>query len=498
MNTIRYNTNSSLIQRFQKNDNLKQKTTRNSNSSIPLHDDISSHNKNKTSTITTTTTIKNNNNVNEIIIEQDLPFTCSYPKNSTPYLQELCFSVYPKSIHYQINKLSSLNDGSLEFNALLALVVKNFVKYWYGPKIYTNDTEFLERLFEIFLNLTNFVAMKTKNIDMIQLLLNDIPVILSEHVKVIKQLNIHQLFDSSRYKTYCDLSMIENDRYPYIITELIKEHLSCGSVLQNTFLDSLFNQLLFGRILDTCLEPYYFLRILIKVSDKIIEDRDENNSNYNNSNKKKKKKKKHQRTNYYQSIFQTWQSALIKLYSCLITISLNLVNSPNKNDKIPNNANVLNSYVWRLINIDLFSLNYRRPILYIIFCYIQHFMSLSISINRFIDSYFVEKIIWGQALISDNIKHLFNSIRSLLFPNDNLMGPRTIIPTGDEFEKCKLQCIDKLTKAIQVKKLDSTFGITEDNIKFFIEIICQEDTRINKTLLFRIIDCLIAHLIQEK
>ena len=125
-------------------------------------------------------------------------------------------------------------------------------------------------------------------------------------------------------------------------------------------------------------------------------------------------------------------------------------------------------------------------------------MSLSISINRFIDSYFVEKIIWGQALISDNIKHLFNSIRSLLFPNDNLMGPRTIIPTGDEFEKCKLQCIDKLTKAIQVKKLDSTFGITEDNIKFFIEIICQEDTRINKTLLFRIIDCLIAHLIQEK
>lgn len=511
MNTIRYNTNSSLIQRFQKNDYLKREPPKNNNN-ILSYDGIFFHNQYMKSTTTatasssssstgstgsTSSTSTNDDDVNNTIIEQDPPFTSSYPKNSTPYLKELCFSIYPKSIYYQINDFSSLNDGSLEFNAVLALIVKNFVKYWYGPKICTDDTEFLERLFEIFHNLTKFVTTRTKNIDMIRLLLNDIPVILSEHIRVIKQLNTHQIHDSSRYKTYCNLSMIENDRYPFVITDLIKDSLSCESVLQNAFLDSLFNQFLFGRILDSCLEPYYFLRMLTKLADKIIEDGGEINNSNNNYNTKKKKK--HQKVNYCQLIFQKWLFKLTRFYNCLITISLALINGPkNKTDKISNDVNVLNSYVWTLINIEILSLNNKRPIFYMIFCYIQHFMLLSISIIRFIDSYFVEKFIWGQVLPSKNIKHSFNSIRTLLFPNDNLMGPRTIIPTEEEFENFKLQCTNKLIKVVQLKRLDSTLGITKDNIIFFIDMICQEDTKINKTLLFRIIDCLIAHLTQRK
>lgn len=501
MNTIRYNTNSSLIQRFQKNDHLKREPSKN-NSNIPSYGYTSFFSQNKTSISisSSSSSNSNSNNTNDddddnVKIEQDPPFISSYPKNSTPYLKDLCFSIYSKSIHYQINNLGSFNDGSLEFNALLALIVKNFINYWYGPKIYTDDTEFLERLFELFHNLTNFVSTRTKNIDMIRLLLNDIPVILSEHIKVIKRLNIHQIGQPFRYKIYCDLSMIENDRYLFIITDLIKSRLFCRSILQDTFLDSLFNQFLFGRILDSCLEPYYFLKILTKMSDKIIKEEDANNNNW----KKKKKRKTPQNINYYLLIFQTWKTKLTKFYNSLITISFNLMNSPKiQTGKSTNDVHVLSSYVWTLINIEMLSLNNKRPIFYIIFRYIQHFMLLSIHINQFIDSYFVQKIVWEKALISKNIKYSFNSIRTLLFPNDNLMGPKTIVPTGEEFKKFKLQCINNLIKVIRLKKLDSTLGITENDIKIFIDMVCQEDTKINKILLFRIIDCLIAHLIQEK
>ena len=481
MNTIRYNTNSTLIQRFQRNERFKEEIANNrktatsyENNSSDKQEDTHQHN--------------NDNNDNDNVdntngIEQDPAFISSFPKNSIPYLKELCLSIYPKSIHKQINELSSLNDGSLEFHSLLALIVKNFIKHWYGPKIYTDDPELIETLFKIFYNLTTFIRKRNGSIDMIQFLLNDVPVIIYEHIDAVKQLNRHYIIDSARYEMYCNSLMIENDRYPFIITDLIKYNLSCASVLQNTFLDSLFNQFLLGRILDTCCEPYYFLRMLIKVSDRIL---DEENYSMMNQNK-----------NYYKALFDTVQSKISKIFRGLIKLYSNLTNGSNKIKATSNGNSVMNSYLWTLITINILSLDNKRPLFYICFCYIRHFILLSKSINQSVDSIFIENLLWGQVLTTKNIKRLLNSIRTLLFPNDNLMGPNTIIPTGEEFESFKLQCINKLIKVMELKKLDSILGVTQNDIKYFIDIICQEDKKINKILLLRIIDCFIAHLTEE-
>ena len=105
--------------------------------------------------------------------------------------------------------------------------------------------------------------------------------------------------------------------------------------------------------------------------------------------------------------------------------------------------------------------------------------------------------IYTKALSSKSTKHTLNSIRTLLFPNDDLMGPRTVIPIGEEYNKFKFECSEKLWKVIQLKKLDSILGITEEDIVSCIDMICLHDKRCNKILILRILDCITAHLIQE-
>ena len=54
---------------------------------------------------------------------------------------------------------------------------------------------------------------------------------------------------------------------------------------------------------------------------------------------------------------------------------IDLMNSPKiQTGKITNDVHVLSSYVWTLINIEMLSLDNKRPIFYIIFRYIQHFI----------------------------------------------------------------------------------------------------------------------------
>lgn len=493
MSTIRYNTSSNLIQRIQRNGHLNKHTKR-----------VTGSNENLDSTIIDSSSINDYNGMNicskkgnngiyiqnystnpsndqlqvELIKQDDPSFISKYEKNTNEYLLDLCNSVFPSTLCDKIRMSAELNNGSLECLAFLSLIVKNFVSYWYGTKIPSEDRELLEEIFQICNKFILYVQDSTGNINMTSLLLDDIPLLIADHIKVLRTLKTHGI-EQCTLEDYIKLSLIEQDTYPFVITELIKHHLPCKSTLQNTFLDSLLNQFLFGRILDSSIEPYYFLKAINKVSDQIIQKK-ESNSFFKSVNN---------------NLIQRIGYKLVSFFSNVIKFKFNSITTHPDEYKTTEN-DVLGAYIWTLMSIDILLLHKKKPLLYTIFCYIRNILMSSNVLNVLINSLFLKRL-QPKLLSSNNTKHIFNSLRTLLFPNDDLMGPRTVIPTGEDFINFKLQSVNKLWKVIQQKRLDTLLGITEDDIISSIDMICQQDKRCNKILFLRVFDCVAAHLTQD-
>lgn len=492
MPTIRYNTSSNLIQRIQRNEHLNKHAKRvigsngNLDSTITNSSSIADHtsvdiNSNKRSNGGFTQdypTNPLNDQLQPELKEQDNPsFISKYEKNTKEYLLDLCNSIYPSILYDKIKVSGELNNGSLECHAFLALIVKNFVTYWYGTKIPSDDPELLEQIFQIFNSFILFVQDNSGKINTTSLLLDDIPLLIGEHIQVLRTLKSHGM-ELCTYEDYIQLSLIKQDTYPSVITELVKYHLPCNSILQNTFLDSLLNQFLFGRILDSASEPYYILRAINKISDQIIDKKEDRYLSENIGN------------NPIQRIGS-------KIRSFFSTIRFNLNFIPSYHGEYnTTDDNVLDAYIWTLMSSDILLLHRKKPLFYTIFCYIQNILISSNVLNTWINSFFLRNI-RTKALSANNTKHILNSIRTLLFPNDDLMGPRTIIPTGEDFINFKLQSVNKLWKVIQLKRMDIILGITEYDIISSVDMICQQDIRCNKMLILRIFDCVAAHLTQN-
>lgn len=520
MSNIRYNTNSNLIQRFQRNENLNKQNKRISgsysnsltksdkNSGISnvkepsIHELIDPLKENTTILLnsreseekiskTSHTFTSRQNNIKEeteegriepnMIQEDDPPFASQFTKNSDEYLEDLCDSIYPVPLHKDIKNICNLKDGSLEMHSFFALLVDNFINYWYGNKIPSNNPELLETIFQILNNLICFLQSNSKTIDINRLFLEDIPILIGEHVKVLRKIkqypNPNQL-----YEEYLRLSLIDDDVYPTVITNLIQDNLYCDSILQQSFLDSFFNEFLLGRILDSCSEPYYLLRAITKISEKVIRQK-----------KYKKENENILSNDFLLKIF----SKISSMWSATILLFSLVTGYMGRNARTSHNTNIMKSYIWTLINIDILSLDKRKPLIYVICRYVQYILSsFQGTINGM--SVFVEIYVWNTIFSVANIKSSMNFLRTMLFPNDNNMGPRTIIPVGQEFRALKLDTQNKLWQAIKEKNLNILLGISEDDTRVFIEMICQEDKRCNKILILQIIDCIMAHLVQKK
>lgn len=246
MSTILYNTNSSLILKFQKHNLLRQH--RESALALPS----TSEDKQASKDIS----IRN--------IDEDEPFFSDFQKNSDLYLQELCCSVYPTSLHSRICKLNPVID--LPLNAFASLVWKNFVTTWYGTKIRTSDDCLMVQLFDLVQDTLSY--MKTVHIEYELFLIEDLPMLLSQHLKAMKQ----SVSNKDVFQRYCELLSYDGGYYPELFTNYILSSINCESMLQFTFLQALFKDVLIGKVLDKIIEPYYILIVTLKHVKNLIID----------------------------------------------------------------------------------------------------------------------------------------------------------------------------------------------------------------------------------
>ncbi|CCF56905.1 hypothetical protein KAFR_0B06090 [Kazachstania africana CBS 2517] len=435
MPNVLYNNNSNLIRRFQRSSLSRQHRLK----------------------VSQKASLKKNAHNNDP--EEDIPFESQFGKNSEAYLRELACSIYPSSLHKSICSLSSYPD--LQIHVFVALLVKNFINSWYGTKIPAKDDQFHNEIFSIIQRLLG--SVRNNNIDFELLLLDDLPYIIANHLMTLQICKTKTTNKQLIYQQYCRINLLDEARYPYTISNVIQDSLNSHSTLQIAFIDSLLNQLLLGRVADSAMEPYYVIRLLAKISKKI------------NDQKSKVNKNK------VQSRFPSNFNSVYKYFRFLFD------RRKEYNEKIARQFS--ERYIFSFLLCDVLHLHLRKPILYFLFK-----MILSIPVVNFI-----LKDVFGRYLVENTIRNKIfiggsmNFLRTTLFPNDNSMGPRTIIPTGLEFELIKVDCSDEMWKACLTLKLNYLLGLRKDDIIFLVDLICV-DKSCSKLLCFTLIDCILAHL----
>lgn len=446
MSAILYNTNSSLIPKFQKYDLLKQ--SKESPNTIPAS---------KTPSLND----RSDGSREDVLNSADIPFRSDNFKESDAYLKELCCSIYPVSLHSTINQMTSMTD--LKVNAFFGLIFKNFVCSWYGPKIPTSDDQFIIHLFKEVQGLIIFI--RTRAIEYESLLADDLPKLLSDHIDAMKRVRN----DEDIYKAYCNFTGYESGYYPATITGVVKSGLDNDSQLQSTFLDSLFNSLLFGKIADRIAEPYYLLRAISSICSPLL---------------LRHSRSKQLGQNRSPGIINRCATKLRKTCS---ELSILIQNSKGTTAvaKVP----LPYRYIFTFISCDILKLPSRRPYLYAIGKTLQFWSAKSAILNKIMHHLF-KNVVEDRFLNENTIGKLFSCLRQLLFPNDNMMGPGTMIPTGEAFETVKEECRADLREVLKSQHL---LGLDEKDGFEWIEILCK-DKACNKILFFKILDCILAHL----
>ena len=445
-----YNTNSSLIHRFQRGPTPYQTGTTN-NASLESSTNTSSN--------------------------DDTRFVSDYPINSSNYLRELCCSVYPASLHARIQELEPSPD--LEIIAFSSLIVLNFIKFWYGPKVLTRDHLLLVQLYDYLEEVIKHFKSRSKSVDLEKLLLDDIPAILGTHVKAIS--TIMSAHDTSHaYERYLSISlfdsMTDDKRYPYVLTDLLQNALDSNSALEITFFDSLSNSLLLGRVMDSIAEPYYVLRGLSKLSLKLQEY--------------KKETADADLPSFSMGILSRVRHQLLRFFQIGSTLFLNAESgTAQQHERV---EPLLSRYIFRLLETDILQLDRRKPFLYACSRYLRAGLARFTVANELLSSAF-RNFIYSKLWNGEVVAYLFNEIRRTLFPQDNMMGPRTIIPTGREFEDMKLKTAGDVWDTCKFYSLDIILGITKEDTRNFIEGVCLSKDA-NKVLYFRLLECFLAHI----
>ncbi|QLL31909.1 hypothetical protein HG536_0C00760 [Torulaspora globosa] len=439
MSTILYNASSSLVPKFQRHNVLRQQRDATPGLSSSLHDEgIDRPSSNG---------------------QDDTPFKSGFAKNSDGYLQELCCSVYPTSLHQRIRKLDSMAD--LPLQALMSLVWQNFVTSWYGVKIPTCDDLFMAQLFD----LTQLIAGRLKSTDLEcePFIADDLPSVLSEHIQAMRAC----VREDDAFYRYCQLTSFEEGYYPQVLTNYVLATVPAGSSLQTTFLQALFNELLMGKIMDRVSEPYFALSAISKLCRKL--------------EARRRRKDKQPKAGPVDRI-KKWIAAAGR--------TIALMTSMDKSAKKALELPLAYTNVFTLIFVDLLKLPGRKPYLYAVGKTLQYWSAKSRSVDAVFQNLFFN-LIKQCVSMETNMHRLLILLREGLFPEDNKIGTGTVIPEGDEFEDFKRTCADDLWQAVHAYRLDSVLGVEEKDVTEIIEIICR-DKRCNKLLAFRIIDALLA------
>ncbi|CAI1830983.1 hypothetical protein SEUBUCD646_0B03020 [Saccharomyces eubayanus] len=460
MPTILYNTNSSLISKYRRSNASKPYKglpSKKAHKRLSLPPDIFKEESGYT------------RNCND-----DISFQSEFEKDSVGYLQDLCCSVYPSSLHQRIKNLRGSPD--LQINAFIALIFKNFIKSWYGVKIPTNDSKFLTELYNLVQNLVKY--MKNSQIDYGSLLLDYIPCLVSSHLKALRDCPQDT---NLVYEHYCQLTLYDSKRYPGLFIDIIQNKMNTKSLLQRSFLDSFLNELVFGHILDSIIEPYHLLNGLNIICKK-IKLRSAMNPKESSTDEKSKAgawsfvgKIKHK----------------ISQVGKLVSYSTSM-KSPNMDSTGIPEIPFLQRYIFTFILVDFFKLPMRKPFLFSMCRTFQCWISKSKFLNKMMYRMFANT---AQAKITDPtiLGGLFVSLRHSLFPNDSAMGPPKTIPIDDAFLEFRGECVSNVWDVCIAYRIDKILAIKKFDIEEVIHSL-SKDRDCNKLLLYRAMDCVAAQL----
>lgn len=387
----------------------------------------------------------------------DSPFKSVHEKNSDRYLQDLCCSVYPSSLRQRVYKLNAEVD--LPVHAFMCLIWKNFVTSWYGTKIPAPDDKFMVQLFEI---VDEIVSLsKTLKFSYDSFLTDDLPLLLAQHVRTMRLC----LREKDAYTRYCELTSYEQGYYPRTLSHHILSLVRCESSLQMSFLQALFDELLLGKVLDKVTEPYFVILAIDKLCD-IQESRQ--------SSVVKEPKQ--------------WSFQDIKRSIAMLGRAIALMTSINKDSE-----NVLSRpfpYIGAFTLLaDVLKLPERKPFLYALGKSAQYWCARSKSLNAIMENLFFNVL--SRFRRRKSSRSLFTSLRAMLFPNDNKLGSGRVIPVDEEYNKFIEASIEKQAHAIESSLLNTILSVDRSEIRELNEIITR-DKRCNKLIIMKILDCLMA------
>lgn len=393
-------------------------------------------------------------------ISDDVPFQSKSARDSDAYLKELCCSVYPCSLHQRINKLEPTVD--LPVNAFVSLILKSFITSWYGVKIPTSDDQFITQLFDIVQDLLSYV--RNKEIDYECILADDLPMLLAEHIRAMRQ----SLKNEDVFTHYTRITMHQDEYYSNVITREFQYYLKSESILQRTFLNSLFNDLLMGKLLDRASEPYFVLRAITDIC------------------RHTRQKTKQNRQDGFICSSQNLKNAAA-IAGRMLTSMVSMNRKTGHESKTPFSYR----YLFTFLFTDLLRFPNRKPYLYAVGKSLQYWTAKSPFLNKVMQDLF-SKVVSSRISDEENIRRWFLNVRKMIFPHDNKMGAGTIIPTGEAFEKIKLEFRLELWDALQWHRMDIFLNVTKSDVEEWTNILCQ-DKRCNKLLIFKILDCIMAY-----
>lgn len=386
---------------------------------------------------------------------RDVAFKSQYPKESDDYMKELCQSIYPETLGSRIDSIT--NTNRLNFHAVVALVVKNFVLNWYGVKISTIECSRDEFLIAIFNAVdetyTDISKAISRNVNIEQLILDDIPVVISSHLRTLRELTkCGNNNDLLNVENYCRLNLLQSECYlqECYINLILENFIANESILQKTFLDSILRNLIFGSILESISNTFYILDLINNIFMKLNDAKSHGNSS------------RHQ-----------------------------------KLDSTKMQINLLNSNLLSLILVDTLQLPVRNPFWFSILNVLIKLALYIPMINAFVTrqtQHHIAKFMAGPL----DFAYLMKKLRNVLFPNDNMMGPRRIVPQGEELLQFKRQVTQNmLTYFNKNTILKEALMITEEEISELIDLISL-DNQCNKIFLLQLIEPLVVLLLSEK
>lgn len=414
-------------------------------------------------------------------------------KDTEPYLQQLIKKIfYPTSqcndCKDALPALTSSSEVDLQLYALIGLLFKLFVHGWYQRL--TDDQEFLDEIVDITAHITRTIETRIRHVDLTQLLLDDIPLVLNDHLEAYRKIHCELgstfLPDDTMDKAIDHISqhfaLKEDDEeveidYLRILSKNVIQYLlphdDLDSSLVQEFIRSVLSDLLLKNILEKIIQPYQIFEIISIICEVLLtEDKNEI-------------LKKDDRTGFEK--IQSGISQVLRFIS---------KSSSSGNSKIQD-TKVWTLSIFPYLN-NLFQISSSRPVLYAFIRSASPLASTN-SVNSLLNN-LIQNILVKSLQNESLVALIIQKLRNNLFPNDDVMGPPRIEPDSEEFEQIRTTAKNNLKALCHKFKIISTIILEsepeiDDTLDDFLTTF--ENKRINKHLAFRLLDLFVIRLIPE-